>query len=284
MIEILRTGSHMCVVDIGREGYQSMGVPVSGAMDMISLARANSLLGNKMTAAVLELYLSGHQLQFQCDTYIALTGATAKITMTDRQIYNDEVIKVRKGDILSIGATSIGCRIYLAVAHGIKTESLLGSRSPLSGYTKKHYKKGDKLHIKPTELSVKNFASSKALSINKTKKVECTIGPEWGKLSKQQQQATLSNIYLINHQSDRMGYRLEGSSLDIEAFQIFSSAVMTGTVQLLPSGLPIILMRDCQTTGGYPRILQVTSTDINQLAQRKPNDEVQFVLTEGLRY
>lgn len=284
MIEVLRSGSHICVVDIGREGYQVMGVPVSGAMDMVSLARANSLLGNEMESAVLELYFSGHQLQFHCETYIALAGATADTKLGDRNIYNDEVIKVEKGDILSIGAMSIGCRIYLAVFNGMQSPQLLGSRSPLTGYSKKHINKGDLLIIESTPMPLQRFATTKSLSIDRTKKIECTIGPEWRRLSNQQRQTILSTIYTVNPQSDRMGYRLDGPSLENDSFQILSSPVMAGTVQLLPNGLPIILMRDCQTTGGYPRILQVTSRDINQLAQRKPKDELQFRLVDHLRY
>ncbi len=284
MIEVLRSGSHICVVDIGREGYQAMGVPVSGAMDMVSLARVNSLMGNKMNSAVLELYFSGHQLQFHCDTYIALAGATTDIKLGERKIYNDEIIKVNKGDILSIGAISIGCRLYLAVPYGIKSTQLLGSRSPLRGHSKKHIKKGDKIMIESSIISPHRYATTKALAIDRLKKIECYVGPEWRRLSNQQQQDILSTTYTITQQSDRMGYRLEGPSLKIDSFQILSSPVMTGTVQLLPNGNPLILMRDCQTTGGYPRILQVTSTDINQLAQRKPLDEVQFKIVSNLRY
>ncbi len=283
MIEILRSGSHICIVDIGREGYQNYGTPVSGAMDMVSLARANSLLGNKMNDGILELYFSGHQIQFHCNTHIALAGATADLTLGDKNIYIDQVIKVNKGDILSIGAMSKGCRLYIAIAQGIESTTLLGSKSPLSGYTKEQIKKGDKISIKSTPLALKKFATRSALNIDRTKKIQCTVGPEWHKLSKLQQEAILSNTYVINHQSDRMGYRLDGPSLDIDPFQILSSPVMTGTIQLLPNGLPLILMRECQTTGGYPRILQVLSYDINQLAQRKPQDEVQFELTDRFR-
>lgn len=283
MIEIVRSGSHICIVDIGRRGYQKYGVPVSGAMDLISLARANSLLGNNMNCATLELYLPGHQLQFHCNTFIALSGATADLKLNEKKIYNGQVIKVNEGDILSVGAMQQGCRIYIAVAQGIDSTILLDSRSPLSGYTNNKINKGDKINIGATPNTLKKHAVSKANLINKAKKIRCTIGPEWRKLPKQKQEAILSNTYLINQQSDRMGYRLNGPSLDITPFQILSSPVMTGTVQLLPNGLPLILMRDCQTTGGYPRILQVNAFDLNQLAQRQPQDKVQFTLTLDFR-
>jgi len=220
MIEILRTGSHMCIVDTGRLGYRSYGVPVSGAMDLRSAVSANSLLNNDISAATIEMYMSGHQLLFQSDSRIALTGAQADVHINDTRLYTDIALKISAGDRLSIGAMNRGSRIYLAVSGGLHTTSLLGSRSPITGYFPRTLSKGDKIDITTAASRKPPSSRISPLQIDSAKAIECHIGPEWHYLSTVQQKALLSNIYTINHQSNRMGYRLQGSEIILENREI----------------------------------------------------------------
>ncbi len=279
MIEILRTGSHMCIVDRGRFGLRKYGVPTSGSMDQASAAVANSIVGNDMSAAVLELYMPGHQLKFHCDTYIALSGARTQLQLDNRNIYTDSIIKITKGQVLSVGSMTKGCRLYLATYQGIQTAEFLKSKSPLTGSYDRSLHKGDQIKIlNHPQFPVQKNSNIVPIKIELQKEITAYPGPEWHKLSKGDQKKILSTTYMIDYKSDRMGYRLNGTAIKGDIEEIFSSPVMPGTIQLLPSGLPLILMRDCQTTGGYPRILQVTESDINQLSQRRPGDEVNFQL------
>ena len=147
MIEIVRFGSQATVVDKGRYLYRRYGVPLSGAMDRISAARANSLLSNTPEAALLELYQPGHELIFHTDTYFCVTGAEAEIHLDEKRIYIDQVCFAKKSSRLLIGQMTRGCRTYLAVKDGILTQQILGSKSPIPGFLNRHLYKGDIIPI-----------------------------------------------------------------------------------------------------------------------------------------
>ncbi len=281
MIEIIRTGSQLCIVDLGRYKYRRYGVPISGAMDIRSGVRANSLLHNTLNVALLEMYMPGHQLLFHQNTRIALTGAESELYLNDKRIYTDQVYSVARKSKLTVGAMSRGSRIYLAVQDGFQSSIILGSRSPIPGYLNRTLTRGDRLEYNNVAHSTRLSSSISALKIDNTQQIYCHQGPEWHLFHHKSQKALLSKVYKIDIKSDRMGYRLQGSKTKCKIKSIYSSAVMPGTVQFLPDGLPLILMRDCQTTGGYPRIFQIIEEDINQLAQRRPGDEVQFQLIQG---
>ena len=167
-----------------------------------------------------------------------------------------------------------GARLYLAFKNGINTERIVDSASPFPGQVQV-FKKGHVFEINGATGQRINSAII-PFKMDPLKVLSCHIGPEWHYLSKNAQEQILAHSYTISPQSNRMGYRLEGKIIGESISPILSSGVLPGTIQLLPSGLPLILMRDCQTTGGYPRILQVGEIDINQLAQRKPGEKVRL--------
>ena len=280
MIEVIRSGGRVCIVDRGRYYYRKYGVSISGAMDLHSAFRANSLLHNKMDDALLEISMPGHEFQFHARTIIGLSGASGDITLDEKPIYSENAYRIVEGAVLRIGALHKGCRVYLAVPGGIQSSLILGSRSPIPGYLDRVLSPGDRVNIPPFDQVISKTAVIKPLEIDKNKSIQCTIGPEWYLLSGDQQRKILENQYSIDHKSDRMGYRLVGEPIKETGMSIYSSCVIPGTVQLLPSGLPLILMRDCQTTGGYPRILQISNEDINQVAQRRFGQEITFHLTQ----
>ena len=278
MIEVIRTGSQLCIVDEGRFGYRKFGVPISGAMDRSSAISANSHLHNHPNAALLECYQPGHQFRFHSDALISLAGAQCEVFRNEEKIPYSEPIFLACKDVLSIGKMTRGCRIYLAVNGGVRTHSLMGSRSPLPGFLNRHIRKGDRI---PFDTSVAGESTTSGIiptKIDPNASIKCYPGPEWHRLNVGQRSDILSQDFEIDNQSDRMGYRLSGGTIKSPDFDILSSPVMPGTVQLLPSGNPLILMRDCQTTGGYPRVLQIREDCINQVAQRQPGEPINFEL------
>ncbi|MEW4922830.1 biotin-dependent carboxyltransferase family protein [Algibacter sp. 2305UL17-15] len=280
MIRVLKPGFYTTVRDLGRMGWQQFGVPVSGAMDMRALKVANSLLGNKTEAAVLEMTMSGPKLEILESTAICISGGHMSPKLNDSTIKNDSLIEVSKGDILSFGKLVSGFRSYLAVSGGFITESVMGSRSMYPRITEQiQIKKGDELKISKNNISNKKKFSSVKIDTDylKSNVIEVFKGPEFHQLSKAQKERLFSKDFSISKENNRMAYQLK-ETLDNALPSIITSLVMPGTVQLTPSGKLIILMRDCQTTGGYPRVLQLSEQAIDVLAQKFIGNSVCFKL------
>ncbi len=281
MIVVLHPGIYSSIQDLGRSGFAHIAMPSGGAMDVYSAMVANQLLRNMSTAAVLEMTFGGAQLQFEKEVCICLTGADFNPTINGVAIAMNTALEVAKGSILSFGKKSYGVRTYLAVAGGFDTAVVLKSRSFYKGVTERsQLVKGDCLLVQPSEATgsrtqakVKvneSHFSSRMLSVSK--------GPEFELLSEKQQAVLLQTVFAISNDNNRVGYRL-GPLLKNSLQPILTSGVLPGTVQLTPSGTLLVLMRDCQVTGGYPRVLQLCETGINRLAQKSTTDCVQFVLS-----
>lgn len=280
MIKVLKPGLSTSVQDLGRFGYRNIGVPVSGAMDSISANLANALLNNQINSAVLEITMLGPQLQFFTSTNIAITGAEMSPKLNSVTVKNNKVISVKKGDILSFGVLKKGLRSYLAVKGGILTENVLNSRCYYRSLTKnEHIQEGTILHIQNNCSNVKT--SLGALHQQKhfydTDCLNVFEGPDLELFTGDEKKQLLSTNYTISNQINRMGYRLLTKVVP-HTKSILTSPVLPGTVQLMPLGNPIILMKDAQTTGGYPRIFQLTEKSIAILAQKKPGEIIKFQL------
>lgn len=279
MINVLHSGFYSTIQDLGREDYQSFGVPISGAMDHYASKMANAILGNDKNCAVLEITMLGPKLDFTCDTIIAVTGAEMPPKLNGIEVDAFKAINVKKGDILSFGKLNTGFRSYLAVSGGFQDEKILNSRSMYKGITQTYMlKKGDVLEILPRKHAAKKYSSIKYNDKGiQNQYIEVFKGPEFDRLNEEQIDVLLNQEFLISKENNRMAYQLENlivNSLD----QIITSLVLPGTVQLTPSGRLIVLMRDCQTTGGYPRVLQLSESSINLLSQKKVGDKFKFKL------
>ena len=136
MLKVLKSGFFVTIQDLGRYGYRDIGVPVSGAMDVDSVKKANLLLGNDPNAAVMEITMTGPTLQFDEPTFICLSGAHISATLNNKPIENYQVVQVSKDDILSYGKLENGFRAYLAIKSGFQTEKVLGSCSQFVPVTK----------------------------------------------------------------------------------------------------------------------------------------------------
>jgi len=278
MLKILSSGFYTTIQDLGRFGYGDIGVPVSGAMDLYSAKLGNHILGNNHVDAVLEITLSKFSCRFDKETIICISGADLSPKLNDNNIALNTAINIDKGTVLTFDTPVYGVRSYLAVKGGFQTQKILGSRSFFNGVTDQFLiKKND---IIPFEKFNSNLGRSfSAVKINvehfNSKTITVYKGPEFGLLSKEQQEKLTNTEFAISKDNSRMGYRLE--ELIPNDFQsMLTSAVLPGTVQLTPSGELIVLMRDGQITGGYPRILQLTDTAINILAQKTTKNTFKF--------
>jgi biotin-dependent carboxylase-like uncharacterized protein len=278
MIKVLKSGMLTSVQDTGRVGYRNIGVPLSGSMDSISAGIANGLLNNDKNDAVLEITMLGPILEFLKSAKIAISGAELSAKINNTSILNNKVYYLKKGDILSFGAITKGVRCYLAVEGGFKTEKILKSRSFYTGITSQEkLNKNDKIPFKSKSKNTKDF---KGLLKNKvhffeTNELEVYKGPEFNLFTKVEQKQLTLNKFTVSNQSSRMGYRLEEIVIE-HTKSIITSPVIPGTVQLTPEGKLIVLMKDAQTTGGYPRVLQLSEKSIAILAQKKVGDKISF--------
>ncbi len=280
MVEILKSGVFDTIQDLGRIGVQDYGVPYSGAMDMYSAKIANVLLGNLSSNAVLEMTYVGSKLKFHCDTEIALTGADLNPKLNSKSIEMHTRLKIIEGDVLSFGQRLYGCRCYLAVKGGFQSEFVMNSRSMYQSITKiSKLKKGDTLSIAETKTNGVSEKSNTAIKVNfnhfNINEIEVFKGLEFNLLSEKDKEMLLSTEFTISNDSNRMAYQVN-EKLENNLKPIITSFVLPGTIQLTPSGKLLILMRDCQITGGYPRVLQVTEQSINQLSQKISGEKFRF--------
>lgn len=280
MIKVLKPGIHTTIQDLGRFGYRNQGVPVSGNMDSISAGFANALLNNNANDAMLEITLSGPKLLFTDATNIVLTGAEMSPQLNGEPIQNYRVYKVIGGDVLSFGELKRGLRSYLAVHGGLDSESVLNSKSFYEDITSQWcLKKNDVLSLKSGVNEIENHESNiKNISaFYETDILEVYEGPDFELFTASEQEKILSSSYTVSKDNNRMGYQLEEISIE-HTKSIITSPVLPGTIQLTPAGKLIILLKDAQTTGGYPRVLQLTEKSISILAQKNVGDKLNFDL------
>ncbi len=275
MIKVLDPGLYSTIQDLGRYGYRNIGVPYSGFMDQESAAIANQIVGNDVTDALLEITLMGPTLLFNKNYTLCLTGGNFEPTVNDKRIELYRPIFVKLGDILKINQTCNGARCYLAFSGGITTKNFLGSKSYLKNITSfDSLKKGD-------EIKVINRRKSNYIDNNKSKFalnniLNVSIGPEFNNLKKESIDKIFNKEFTIDY-NNRMAYNLK-EKLPDTIKSIISSPVLPGTVQLTPLGNLIVLHRDCQTSGGYNRILQLEDKSLNNLSQFKNGDKIKFKL------
>lgn len=280
MIELITSGIHSSLQDLGRTGYRQYGVPVGGAMDHISAINANRLVDNPDEAQVLEIMHSGPKLLFQQASVCAVQGGFG--CKVDGQLVNHtRSFAVATGSSISFVPLSHGVFGYLSVKGGFKLQqSSVDGKSISRLIPAKKLIKADKLTIgnpdQPNSQYLKLLASTPFIS----SVLEAYPGPEYDDY-KTVLSGLESKIWTLSSKSNRMSYQLD-QNLDVGQTDILSSPVQPGTVQLTPSGKLHILMRDCQTTGGYARVLQLTEQSVNLLAQKRPGTELQIKLISSI--
>ena len=278
MLKVLKSGFYTTIQDSGRLGYLNKGVPVSGFMDSFSATKLNLLLNNDTACAVMEITMTGPTLEFEEETFICIGGADISVTLNNNPIYNYKVYKIEKGDILSYGRLKVGFRNYLAIKDGFQTPEVLGSRSwyfPLT--LKSHLKDRAEVDYLPCIDYIPKISEWQVDSLLDETVLEVAKGPEFEFLNDRQLESLFSKEFSIAKDYNRMAYQIE-QTIQGHTISMLTSATLPGTVQLTPKGKLIILMKDGQTTGGYPRLLQLSDKAISILAQKKYGDTISFRL------
>ncbi len=288
-VEVEKAGLLTSVQDGGRAGMQVYGVPLSGALDRFAMQVANLLVGNAPDAPVLEFTLTGPVLRFSCPQLIAITGGDFQPQLDGVPVPAWQTVWVPAGARLTFGAAAAGARGYLAVAGGFQVPSVLGSaatdlRGKYGGWQGRALVAGDRIPVMDAAVTpalVPKFRRGLAPrwipDYGSSRPVRVVPGPHRDRFHPEAWQQLLSVRYRISPASDRMGYRLQGPALaHRQSADILSTYIFPGVIQVPADGQPIVLMADCQVTGGYPIIGVVAAVDLPYLAQRRPGDELHF--------
>jgi len=275
MIKVISKGLYTTIQDKGRFGYRNIGVPSSGYMDSESAETANLIINNPKDNPLIEATLIGPTLEFKKSAVICITGGEFSPTLNDIKISSYSAIEVNKGDILKINNSSIGSRCYISIQGTIISDTILGSKSFYHQITNSNIiEDGDIFLFKKNIRTLEQKYTHKKFELNKT--INVFRGPEFKCLSNESIKILFNEEFSIGI-NNRMAYNLLEKIQD-RVNSIISSGVIPGTVQLTPSGNIIILHRDSQTTGGYPRILQLNEKSLNDLAQLRTGDNIRFKL------
>ncbi len=287
IVRVRKPGLLTTVQDRGRWGYQAMGVPVAGPMDLYSHRLANVLVGNGDDAATLEVTLTGPDIEFVDDRDVAVAGAEFEGVPVG-------IFHVRAGERLTFGPRVRGARAYVAIQGGVATSKVLGSRathlpSAMGGIDGRAVRAGDELPLGPPDQRAggppeaghhrrSDFLGNDVPEGRAT--VRILPGPQLDRFTSRALETLQSAPYRIGTDSNRMGYRLSGPRLEhARGADIISDATPPGVLQVPASGQPILLMADRQTTGGYAKIATVISADLSLAGQLAPGDEIRFALT-----
>ncbi len=282
-LSVITPGLLTTVQDLGRWGYQDRGVPVAGPMDPFAHRLANALAGNARHAATLEITLSGPALTCDDDRVMAVSGASFEIAVDGRPVPWGAAFDVSAGAVLQFGRRLAGARAYLAVAGGIDVPSVLGSRathlmSAMGGLAGRSLKTGDRLPLgSPGGRGRRRSHRMPAAPETRPVSLRLLAGPEIDRFAAGTLERLQSAPYVVGGDSDRTGYRLEGPALDYaDGRDFISNATPVGSVQVPPSGHPIMLMADRQTAGGYPKVATVITADLGVAGQLAPGDALSF--------
>jgi biotin-dependent carboxylase-like uncharacterized protein len=281
--EIVQPGLLCSIQDHGRKGYASWGVPYSGAMDSYAYRLANSLLGNEPHAACLEIGPAPIHLRFHASTVCVSTGAQATLTVDGKNIRQAKPFEVHAGSLVKISNFYDGNWLYLGVKGGFQTPIYLESHSWSKGISAAvHVKKGMLLPYTPCH-PFETFQVTARLKEQSphwiTPELSAYRGADWKLLPVTIQKNLANQSFELGSAMDRMGYQLLGLAPQTLP-QLLTAPVFPGTVQLTPSGKMIVLMREAQVTGGYPRILQLTEESINRLSQKKVGSRIRLNLID----
>ncbi len=299
-LKILKAGMLDSVQDMGRFGYQQVGINPTGVMDKYAAAIANILVGNDPGEPVIEMHFPAVSILFEESTIIALSGADFNASINGTNVPVNHAVIVNENTTLQFHSLKNKSRCYLAIRGGMQLSKWLDSystnlKAEAGGFSGRKLLKDDVIELsKPinqkktndndpatTAFKILPWQANDEFGITYTDQLMVIAGAEWDWLEKNSQEKFLRNPFFISHNSDRMGYRLASEPLHLTAkTELVSSAVSFGTIQLLPDGQLIILMADSQTTGGYPRLGNIISAHLHILAQMKTGDKIQFKFTD----
>ncbi|WP_434339229.1 biotin-dependent carboxyltransferase family protein [Motilimonas cestriensis] len=295
--KVIKGGFFSTLQDLGRFGHNHTGFSQGGSLDLKAACWANYLLGNAMDCAVIEITLGQLVLEAQQSTMIAVCGADMQVKINGRPLKPWRSAIIKAGDTVNFGHCQQGMRSYLSVLGGFELPLQLGSVATVSRDQLGGLNTGAKLQVD----DVLPFSS---VNINKQHAftqqcVPATYyqhgyqsthhswvslnvfkGPQWHLFSGEDQQAFLQQSYVLDQQSNRMAAKFNGAPLSSNIKGIVSQGINLGAIQVPPNGLPVALLNDRQTLGGYAKIANLTSQACWKLAQLPPGCHVQFRLVD----
>jgi biotin-dependent carboxylase-like uncharacterized protein len=286
--KVEKPGMFTIVQDLGRWGHQFRGVTVSGPMDPFSLRMGNVMLGNDQNDAALEAAMFGLEITIQSECCVAVTGADLGLRINGSPAAMWAVHYVTPGTRLALTAlTGDGCRAYVCFSGGIDVPVVMGSRSTftrakLGGFHGRKLAAGDVLPLRdpcPLWRRSAGFVCPPELrpARNKNEPLDTMDGPQLDAFSEKGVETFYSETYTVTNEIDRMGYRLTGPEIErVKPPDIVSDGIVWGSVQVQGQNLPIVMMSDRQTTGGYTKIAVVCAWSMAQLAQRLPGETARF--------
>ena len=295
-VTAIRAGFLTSVQDLGRPGLREFGVSAGGALDPHALRVANLLIGNEESAAGLEVTFGGLRLRFGDDRLIAWCGAAFDARIGSSALSAGHSAVVRAGEEFSIESPRVGCRAWIAISGGIDVPLVLGSRSAdlkagFGGVNGRPIRDREEIplgessersKILAAKLREQRVASWKpphdwSSPAQREPVLRFIPGSDTNHCTSAAMKLFSSSSFFVSPDSDRMGVRLDGPHLErASKTDLLSEAVVPGTVQVPPSGKPILLLNDCQTIGGYPKLAHVITVDLSIAAQLRPGDTVRF--------
>ena len=285
---VIRAGFLTTVQDLGRNGFREFGVSPGGAADRHALRVANLLVGNEDTAAGLEITFGGLRLRFDDERVVAWCGGEFDVRFGSTSLPAGHAALIKAGEELKIGQPQTGCRCCLAISGGIDVPVVLGSRSTdlraqFGGFEGRVLRDGDQLELGEFRRSQTARISSWTgphdwVSPARGDPIlRFTRGSNWNQFNNVTIQHFTNEAFAVSPDSDRMGVRFDRPELKRnDDVDLISEAVAPGTIQVPPSGKPILLLGDCQTIGGYPKIAHVITIDLGVAAQLRASDRVRF--------
>jgi antagonist of KipI len=286
-----RAGFLSSVQDLGRTGFRQFGVSTSGALDWFALRVANLLVGNDEGASGLEIALGGLHLRFQDERIVAWCGGEFDVHIGSLALPAGHIAHVQSSDELKFGRAQFGCRCWLAISGGIDVPVVLRSRSTdlranFGGMEGRALHDGDQLPLgkfRRSQTGATEYISSWtapnewASPAARDPILRFTRGPDWNRFDDVTIRRFTTQAFSVSPDSDRMGVRFDGPELKRkDKPDLISEAVAPGTIQVPPSGKPILLLGDCQTIGGYPKIGHVITVNLDIAAQLRAGDGVRF--------
>lgn len=274
-LEVIDPGPLTTVQDLGRVGWAHLGVPRAGALDRASARLANRLVGNAAEHALLETTMGGVAVLARRAVTFAVTGAQAEVRVDGRPVHSGLPVTVRAGARIHVGPASSGVRSYVAFAGGLAVEPVLGSRStdtlawvgppPLA--SGQLLPLGPRLHLPAAVDVAVPWPHDHVMTWRRGPRHDWVDEAAWGALD--------GCEYVVGQDSDRIGLRLLGPAVPrAVSVELPSEGVVTGAVQLPPSGHPVVFLADHPTTGGYPVIALVDDADLDWCGQLRPGDRV----------
>ena len=282
-MQVIAPGLFTTVQDLGRTGWQRFGVPVAGVFDSLAAQVANWLVSNCNDAALLEITYAGPTLVTDTPLQVAITGGQVQAKLDGQAVPLWQSFLWQPGQELSLGTVTSGARAYLAIQGGWQVPVVMGSRSTyvraaIGGLAGRQLQAGDLLPVVASAARLASKRLPQAFWPEPRGEVVLRFvpGPQTDHFPPEAVERLCATSYSVSQASDRMGVRLQGAAIEPLQADIISDAIALGSIQVPRDGQPIIMGPDRQTTGGYPKIGTVMSSDLSLLAQVKPGDRIRF--------